>query len=102
MLCSGSAHDDAGRPRARRRAQGGGNGRGRARRGHDDALRAAPGVGEGAGQQRIVQPLVERALYHCRRLELACAPAAALRHPCSALAARWWLAAAAVAAGAAA
>jgi len=69
---------------------------------HDDALRAAPGVGEGAGPQRIVQPLVEHVLFHCRRLELARAPTAGPRHPCSALAARWWLAAAAVAAGAAA
>ncbi len=69
---------------------------------HDDALRAAPGVGEGAGPQRIVQPLVEHVLFHCRRLELARAPTAGPRHPCSALAARWWLAAATAAAAAAA
>ncbi len=46
----------------------------------DDALWARALPDARSGPQRIVVPLVERALYHCRRLELACAPAAAPRH----------------------
>jgi hypothetical protein len=66
----------------------------------DDALWARALPDAPRGPQRVVQPPVERVLFHCRRLELACAPAAVPRHPCSALAARWWLAAAAAAAAA--